>query len=429
MIDLSRYKDFLKSYSSLLVPIAIGLGGALLFVPGQIISSKLKAQIDKKSLSSARAVQSMRDVVPKQQWQVEQQYQQLHEKDVNEITKLARQTTLRKLLTYDLFPEPKGSSVFVFDDFGPRFCSALEKLIERVNAGECPTKAQLDEAKKGWGSRRSLLMGFNKVGATIEDELCRKKAQSICVYANPADFGCYNFWVNYKKAKSKEEALRDCWYSQLAYWIIEDVFTTIGRMNAGSENVFTSPVKRLLSVEFPTPRKSSRSSRYAKREAKTDNKPSYVLSIKEAPLPSFTGRVSNDDIDVVHFRISVILSCEEVLHFMQQLCSAKEHTFTGWDNSQPEQHFKHNQITILDYQVVPIDRQSQKHRLYRYGDNAIVQLNLSCEYIFDKKAYDPIKPQAVKDAVKEQLQEAQKSKRRPTRGSRRSRSSRGSLRR
>jgi len=36
------------------------------------------------------------------------------------------------------------------------------------------------------------------------------------------------------------------------------------------------------------------------------------------------------------------------------------------------------------------------HDLYRYGEDAVVELELVCEYIFNKKGYDEIKPELVK---------------------------------
>jgi hypothetical protein len=68
---------------------------------------------------------------------------------------------------------------------------------------------------------------------------------------------------------------------------------------------------------------------------------------------------------------------------------------------QPQQTFKHNQITILDCEIVPVetDTTASRHKLYRYGEDSIVQLNLTCEYLFYKKAYDEVKPQPVKDEI------------------------------
>ena len=420
-MDISRVKDLLKGYSSLLLPIAIGLAGALLFVPGELMSSKLRKVIESGSLGKASTIQSMTSrVVPRQQHVEEQRYQQLHQSDANQVALLARQTSQRHLLTYELFPEPKSSSVFVFDDFGPRFRGAMAELIEHANAGGCPTKVQLEEAKagSGSGSRGYFTHGYSKVGATIEDELCRKKAESIRVYANPEDLARYKFWQDYEytQAESKNAALKDCWYSQLAFWIIEDVFATIETMNTGSDNVFTSPVKRLLNVEFPATSAGSKQRRatWADRNKK-DSRPHYLLAVEDALTAPFTRRACNKSIDVVHFEVAVVVGSERILEFMQQLCSAKRHTFSGWDNSiAPPNTFKHNQITVLEYEVVPVNREEAGEKLYRYGKDAVVRLNLTCEYVFDKQGYDAVKPQPIKDEIAGIVEESSsKTPRRP----------------
>ena len=58
--------------------------------------------------------------------------------------------------------------------------------------------------------------------------------------------------------------------------------------------------------------------------------------------------------------------------------------------------FRHNQITILQSDIRPVVFTNEEHKLYRYGDDAVVQLDLICEYIFDKGGYDAIKPKWVK---------------------------------
>jgi hypothetical protein len=51
----------------------------------------------------------------------------------------------------------------------------------------------------------------------------------------------------------------------------------------------------------------------------------------------------------------------------------------------------------LESNIKPIDQKDEIHNLYRYGDDdAVVELDLACEYIFDKKGYDEIKPEQVK---------------------------------
>jgi len=407
-MDFSQFKEFvqsfLKSYSSLLVPAIIGLVGVLLFIPTQLMSNRLRKQMEKESVSMGKRVQSLsRSAVAHSQWEVEQEYQRAYERDANQTALLARQTSQRQLLSYKIFPKPKDTSVLIFKEFGREFRNMLDGLIARVNARDCPTDVELTRALQRSDSSRSrrgvgmgrrmvrpgLYRGLSEVDATIMEVLCREKAESACVYANPSCFSGYEFWKEYEYI-GMDEAVEDCWYWQLGYWVIEDVIDTIGAMNSGSNSVFTSPVKRLLYVGFAGRDRTSRG------KAAGDKRPSYVLSIEDGLAEPYTGRFCDDDIDVVHFNVVVVVSAKAVLPFMRELCSAKEHRFKGFFGEEQEQIFKHNQITILESRISPVDREDETHNLYRYGEDAVVELDLICEYIFNKKGYEEIKPETVK---------------------------------
>jgi hypothetical protein len=407
-MDISKFKDlikklsFLGNYSSLILPVVIILVAVLLFIPAQLISSRLKNRIENESVSIGQRIQSLsKSTVSRNQWKVEEEYQQAYERDANQIALLAKQSSQRQLLSYKIFPKPKDTSTLIFKEFGHRFRAAIDKLIADANAHDCPTDAELQKGLQVSSlpsSRQDLGWSLGKgksseVGAMITDVLCREKARSAFVYANPTDLSGYEFWEEYEYT-GLNAAVEDCWYWQLAYWIIEDIFDTIDAMNSGSNSVFTSPVKRLLGVSFAASNKGAGGKAVAV-------KPSYVLSIKEAFTEPHTGRLCDDDIDVVYFNVVVVASAKAVLPFMQQLCSAKQHKFRGFSGEEQEQVFKRNQITVLESKIMSIDRDEKTHSLYRYGEDAVVELDLICEYIFNKKGYDEIKPESVKEFLKQ----------------------------
>lgn len=404
-MDISKFKDliqklsFLGNYSSLVLPVIIILVGVLLFIPTLLMSNKLKKRIVDESISIGKRVQSLNEsTVSNNQWKVEQEYQQAYERDANQTALLAKQSSQRELLSYKIFPNPKDTSTLIFKEFGQRFRHAVDELIARVNALDCPTDAELQRGSQGsslprsnWGLGRSMRRGrLSEVDATITDVLCREKAESAFVYTNPADLSGYEFWEGYEYT-GMSVAVEDCWYWQLAYWMIEDVIDTIDALNSGSNSVFTSPVKRLLDVNFTASGGAGK---------KTAARPSYVLTIEKGLTKPHTGRFCNDDIDVVHFNVVVIVSTKAVFPFMQQLCSAKQHKFRGFPGKEQEQVFKHNQITILESNIRSIDRKDTTHNFYRYGEDAVVELDLICEYIFYKNGYDEIKPESVKKLLK-----------------------------
>ncbi len=423
----------LKSQSSLLAPVAIGLVGILLFIPTQLMSGKLKKQIEEESITKGwRLVTSLsRNPASSKQWEVEHEYQKNHASDANGIALLAQASTQRQLLCYEIFPEPKDTSSLIFEEFGRRFRAGIDGLMARINARECPTNAELQRALeqsstryrpgRDWsGTRgRPSTMPFRmpmdgyygryrELDATIIDTICRGKAESAGVYGNPSDLSGYEFWENYEYT-GRQEAIEDCWYYQLAYWIIEDVIDAIDAMNSDSMSVFTSRVKRLLSVTFTREAERARRSKRGARLARSvssvekpgDEKPGYVLSINDGLTESFTRRLCNDNIDVVHFSVAVVVGAKDVLPFMQELCSAKQHKFRGFFGRAPQElTFKHNQITILESTTVSIEPETSTHYLYRYGEEVAVELYLACEYVFNKAGYEEIKPESVKEAQK-----------------------------
>jgi hypothetical protein len=91
---------------------------------------------------------------------------------------------------------------------------------------------------------------------------------------------------------------------------------------------------------------------------------------------------------------------------MDQLCSQKQHYFSGYKNDQPLQQFKHNQITILQSYLEPVDKLDATHNRYRYGQDTVIHLNLICEYVFNREGYDIIKPIAIKQESSEAAQAA-----------------------
>ncbi len=431
-MDTSKFKDimdklgFLKSYSSLFIPAVIALLGIILFVPTQLMSSKLKETITQKSISGgARRVKSLsNEPVPQDQWLVEKEYQQAYSEDANLIAFLTRQVSCRELLSYKIFPEPKEASTLIFEEFRWGILESIGDLIVRVNARECPTETELQRHTQGLSlesrytsGRRRTARTTSKVDETIIDVLCQSKARSATVYSNPADIAGYNFWHGYEYS-GRDESLRDCWYWQLAYWIVEDVFDTVYKVNKASDNVFASKVKRLLYVNFERQQKSLSFSRG--RSDKSALPPAYVFRIQDALVESSTGKICDDATDIVHFNISVIVSTDGILPFMKELCSFKSHKFSGFYGKQPEQVLKHNQITILETRVSSIDRQNPEHQLYRYGQDAVVRLDLICEYIFNKEGYDEVKPQLIKDEST-QAKEGKSSSRQRGRRSRRRR--------
>jgi hypothetical protein len=440
-MNLPNFKDVLaklvifRNNKSLLVALILAVVGGLLLIPTHLMSRSLQARIQQESIGQAREIDRLSERVVSQ-FQNAETLQDAYAKDFNDVNQLAVQTTMRELLSYDIFPgvDPNaGFSALIFQVFGQRYRNGIDGLITRLNARDCPTDEEIqrgiEDLSAGARSRGrySMMGGYETLGAErlyggsmmmgsvqrmIVDEMCLDRAKSISVYVTPEEIAGYDYWANYVYDVKPEEAVKECWYYQLAYWVVEDIFDTIEAMNAGHDNVLTAPVKRFMSLTFTMGLKRPRASggvftgfRRQKRQGQSRedaDKPAYVLSATEGLTETCTGRFSDQegDIDVIHFNAAFVLAARDVLPFMKELCSGKEHQFRGYpDGTTPPQTFEHNQITILESKIGSPTLTDMTHRYYSYGQDNVVVLDLVCEYIFNNIGYEAIIPESVKNTL------------------------------
>jgi len=441
--DILKKLSVLKNNVSLLASIIIVIIAALLFIPTKLMSDRLTKRVETESLGMGRKVSSaISNPVSKDMPEKQAAYLSVYGNDANQVTLLALQSTERELLSYKIFPDPNDDSILLFQEFGQDYQKGIDTMFEKLKARDCPTT---DELQRGLqtltGSRRGMGVGMGMgVGVsmqatprrtsmrdlglsvtrmddasfTIVDGICESRAREAGVYGTPLDIAGYSFWREYKySGVKKEDALKTCWYYQLAYWVIEDVVDTISTANAGHESLLGAPVKRLKQLTFTMGLKKAskvgkkggaiiRGMSARKKKDVESDRPSYIMAIEEGLTESCTGRLTDDKIDVIHFNFTVIIEAKSLLPFMKTLCSAKTHTFQGWWGKKAPQQFKHNQITILETSTSSIDADGPEHARYRYGKEKVVEFDVICEYIFNKQAYDPIKPEIVKNPPAEE---------------------------
>lgn len=455
----------LKNYMNLVVPLLLVVVAALLFVPTALLSSWLREKIKTESLSRASTLDRMLEVpLSRDQYLEERKYQQAYAEDANRIELMARQTSQRELLSTRIFPSPTDTSVFIFEEFGKRFRAGIDQRIQDLKGHDAPAEAELLEhiqAIQGPGAMAESAYAYGlgggggrvSIGGTgrreiggrqatpgvydessrvigqIVDAVCLERAKGAGVYVSPTNVAGYTFWTDYSYVDSNE-SVTDCWYWQLGYWVIEDVFGTIGQCNAGAANVLESPVKRLIRVGFSRAMAMG-GGRYGgvagADGTETEPRPQYVLPSQGRLTTPCTGRVSTGELNVLHFNVAFVVRAGAVMDVMRALCSSKEHRFTGFDGQQPPQTFSHNQITVLESTVRAVETGSASpgdmmggqyqygyaggigmgvdagmgvsHQLYRYGPDAVVELDLVCEYLFDRPGYEALLPDAVKKVL------------------------------
>jgi uncharacterized membrane protein YgcG len=487
-MDMPNFKDILQKLSvfknniPLLMSVIIIVIAVILFIPQYLISAGLNKKIQTDSVNIGKQVDAaFNSDLSTDTWVKEQALQKEHAKDANGIVLLAEQTTMRELLSYDVFREPNSiSSTIVFREFGQYYRKAIDDLLIRVKAGDCPTEAEIKQGiedsavnsrlRRGRGMMggmmgdmmgrspmmgdsmgpptsmrgragmmgRSAMMGpygggygggpmyrggsgasqrgylsrtmaMGELEGMVIDEICRERAKSLSVYAYPSDLPGYDFWADYKLAVEPNRGIEDCWYFQLAFWAIEDIFDTINNVNSDYDSVLTAPVKQLRQMSFnmglrrPGAGGGVFTGRRRRRDTRTKqedvDKPMYVHSNDDGLSESCTGRFTtpDGDIDAIQLNVTFIIDVKSIMPFLRELCSAREHKFRGYSGNEPEQTYKHNQITILESKFRAVE--DEPWSLYDYGDDPVVELDLILEYIFNKKGYEEIKPQTVIDSI------------------------------
>jgi len=429
--ELLKKLSFLKNNLALLVPVIIVLVAALLFIPTKLLSARLKRTVTAQSVKTAEEIVRLKKVVTEAgQAGAMLEYTKACGEDANNIETLMKQMTMREHFGYKVFPDTTETSPLVFDPVQRSYIAGVDAMVRRIGGGTPPTDAELRSAlekspmrtsasRMGLGGGAYTAMGGGGIRGTgvnyrmlpavdrkIVDKLCEDKAKGVRVYLSPIDLDGYSFWSDWKY-EDWDKAVRQSWTWQMGYWILQDVIDAIEQMNKNSTCVLDAPVKRIVNVSFTLTSQSSR--RIGQRRLRGVGRrdadremPTYVINFKTAiAAPPCTARFCNDDIDVIHFNVGVIVGSGQAMPLIQELCSAKTHKFRGWHGEEPEQTFKHNQITVLESNITPVDLEGPDHAVYRYGTESVVSLDLICEYIFPRGAgtYDEIKPQVIKDDI------------------------------
>jgi len=389
----------IKKNTSIIIPAAMAAVALLLLVPTVIIRGKISTKLEESVKLGREVASSLRTAVSDKQYKVVEELENMHQADANEIENLARQTSQRELFSYKIFPEPNETSVQIFNEFRKAYMTAFAKLTADMHALDAPTDVEIRKEAGSVEIPTDTYTRETMSSLPTEDKsnkiinlLFKRRSEEVPVYANPRVFSGYAVWDNWEYSGT-ENAVRGCWYSQLAYWIHKDIVDTVNTMNSGSTSTTKSPVKRLLGIRF------ARSSAIGTGADNGRELPVYVTDKGGGLYWPWTTRKCGDLLDVVHFDLAVIVKADDVLKFMEELCSEKEHSFAGYKGDQKPQIYKHNQITILQSNIEPVYRDSPEHKRYYYGQDAIVLMNLVCEYVFNRQGYDIIKPKYIQNDI------------------------------
>ena len=411
---------FIKKRIFLIGCVGLTLAGLGIFAAGMLIASSNAQSLNELEQTCSAIGGLKRKLVHENELVQLKQNAELAEADLAKVLALVQDTSKRPLLSQDVFPRPKDaySAGYLYKKFAENYTNFVDQLRLSMGAGERPTEAERDAAieqlvkSAAGGAGRSTTWNttnlFDKGGAygrrlsseqrqmrKLIEELRRHKAENMKVYA-PADaFCCYTYWRGQPELEM-EAMIKESWLTQLATWIQEDVAQAITQMNAESGNVLTSPVKRLVAVRFagesPTGQatrvvgKSASPSRLAADQGEgSEALPAYYdeAAAESEYTKAYTGRLSDELIDVVHFDVIVVMEDSRISDFINALQGPK---VTGAGN------YLRAQITVLGLTAQAVDLDSHAKDGYYYGSGALKRVVLPCEYFFFKKGYEPYKP-------------------------------------
>ena len=377
-------------------------------------------------------------------------------KDMEEVKIWTDQTTARPLLSNDIFPEPGGINQKVkFEKFARAYCLAVDRFMKKLSAGLPPSQLEEETLRININKKRSVSFGRSdpfesamdfsfrpsssslgpRTDEQIEiDEFRKERATSFAIYSDTSSFFGYDFWDK-PQNDDRDAMLFDTWFSQLAFWIQEDVVLAIAQINANSKMVANSPIKRLIEISFQGASVGTSGS--------VDNSVSYVIKtvsrfgapnnvgadrrtngsevfLPEYILPpsaalgasmlgktdknvgqitnSWTRRISEGLVDVIQFELALIIDTMHIDPFINALQSEKMTNIIQNNSSQLNQSTR-NQITVVQIMIEPINTELEKESGFYYGPGALAVLRLVGEYVFFKSGYESQMPQPVKDIL------------------------------
>ena len=488
--------DFIKKKLFLILCIAVVLLGIGIFISGMMVSANnqkelnaIKVKLDSVNRLSAQAV-------PEDELKQAESDAEGYQKNLEQMELFLRETTRRWILYRAVFPKlnDKDTKDYHFEAFAEKYCAFVDRLLLQLHAGTCPSPQeeaqQVDQFFKDHmkGSTASSIDEAEQMDR-IRSELRQKRARENAIYADQDSFCVYTHWK--RLPQDAKPMYLDAWYTQLAAWIQEDVVAAIQELNGSSQSVLTSPVKRLLEISFAgeepdaepklkeaqvksvatygsysfgaIPKKygTGRSVCVSRRYAESANKlPVYVTQLQQKRMGylgsyaggvsagssqydgqlaiPFTGRYSNDVIDVVQFEVGVIIDTARIHDFIHALKSQKKSQVIRLNNLPQAKsevldltrlqevllalqsssggtvsldgrqinksdievkEIHRNQITVLQMDVEPLDISVEQDAGYYYGSGSFKVLRLTCEYIFFKSGYADLMPEPVKEIL------------------------------
>jgi hypothetical protein len=301
------------------------------------------------------------------------------------LLKTAMEMNEHHPLVPDALPMPRGNGLI---DFRGAYHQRFPQFLQAMKATAQPTSVDVTNETNARLAKRMdqvpIINGVREAGQEaavkaifdeeeaplIVDQLKVERARKGVVYATEASFDHYAGIPN----TADRPTIENIWVGQIGMWVQEDVVNAIMQANAKATGVDNAVVKRLVSIavdrEYLTrngkvgvgtgPQGAVGGERGAATAAPVDD-----TTVSSAKVFRFspTGRVSNDQYDVVNFTVVVEADARNFRAFLANLTNRRL-------------------ITPRDIQILGVDRDKRQRQGFVYGKDPVVRVQVRCEAVF-----------------------------------------------
>lgn len=222
-------------------------------------------------------------------------------------------------------------------------------------------------------ARPSVNLPGGAEGEEIHRRATVKKARAIRVYAAPME----SFHISPIYASEDAPSPRDMWYAQVGMWVQQDLVNAIAKVNdeAAAQlsekeaNVTNLPVKRIETIQLQG---------YVTSSGMVVPFPMYTSASRSVPTipiaPSFTGRRSDDQFDVVRVAMIVVVDQRDLLRLIDAVTRTNFYQLVGAE------------YTSVD---------SSEATGFLYGPAPVVRATLAFEGYMARKIFKALMPEEV----------------------------------
>jgi hypothetical protein len=310
-------------------------------------------------------------------------HQEKLERELDLADALIRRINGRDPLLPDIFPKPPRSHTLY--KFAEAYLAAIDGFQSQLHAGRPPNAAEVRAAQADLSDRlesedetpappaylRSTIPRQAHAPLPIEPRHYAEvtKARQIHCYADRDSFDPI-LPETFMSAPTAEEI----WFAQVALWIQQDVVAAIAELNeeaaaahGAAACVEQMPVKRIVHLPVFGYLRADGLIHFHVRDAARRRVPS--------PIPAaWTGRVCDDDFDVVLFGLVVVVDQRDLLQLIDRISKRNLFCCTYASSAAPQ----------------------DKAEGYLYGTEPAICVSLEFEAYLARDIYAPLMPPAVR---------------------------------